>query len=136
VGNARNCIVSFVDSSVIRHSIEVAAESLYEAAALAVREFRCHAWVDDVEPEAVTPLSVSVKPPATTHEVSIRQLEKWTAFDQAQAALAARELPARLDRSRAAGHSKLQECECLGSAFPGGWARDRGRYVFSHDMMR
>jgi hypothetical protein len=44
-----------------------------------VREFRCHAWVDDVEPGAVTLLSVSVKPPATTHEVSIRRLEKWTA---------------------------------------------------------
>src|SRR5579863_4534188 len=28
---------------------------------------------------ALTPLSISVKPPATTHEVSIRQLEKWTA---------------------------------------------------------
>jgi hypothetical protein len=72
-------VVSFVDSTGIRHSIEVAAESLYEAAALAVREFRRHAWVDDVEPGSVTPLSISVKPPATTHEVSIKQLEKWVA---------------------------------------------------------
>ena len=62
---------------VIRHSVEVAAESLYEAAALAVREFRSHPWVDDVEPGAVTPLRISVKPPATTHEVSIKQLESW-----------------------------------------------------------
>ena len=29
VGNARTCVVSFVDSGGIRHSIEVAAESLY-----------------------------------------------------------------------------------------------------------
>ena len=79
MGNARTCVVSFVDSAGIRHSIEVAAASLYEAAALAVREFRSHPWVDDVEPGAVTPLSISVKPPATIHEVSIRQLEKWTA---------------------------------------------------------
>jgi hypothetical protein len=53
---------------------------LEEAAALAVQEFRRRPWVDDVEPGAVTPLSVSVKPPATTHEVSIKQLEKWTAM--------------------------------------------------------
>jgi len=79
MGNARTCVVSFVDSGGIRHSVEVAAESLYEAAALAVREFRRHPCVDDVEPGAVTPLSIRVKPPATTHEVSIRQLERWTA---------------------------------------------------------
>ena len=72
-------MVSFVDSTGIRHSVEVAAESLFEAAALAVHEFRSHSWLDDVEPGAATPLSISVKPPATTHEVSIKQLEKWTA---------------------------------------------------------
>ena len=77
VGNARTCVVSFVDSTGIRHSIEVAAESLYEAAALAVKEFRRHPWTDGMEPGAVTRLAVSVKVPATTHEVSIRQLEKW-----------------------------------------------------------
>jgi hypothetical protein len=77
-GNARTCVVSFVDSTGIRHSVEVAAESLYEAAALAVREFRSHPWVDDVEPGVVT-LSISVKPPASTHEVSVKQLERWIA---------------------------------------------------------
>jgi hypothetical protein len=40
VRNARTCVVSFIESAGIRHSIEVAAESLYEAAALAVHEFR------------------------------------------------------------------------------------------------
>ena len=61
----------------IRHSIEVAAESLYEAAALAVNEFRRHPWADGMEPGAVTRLTVSVNAPHTTHELSIRQLEKW-----------------------------------------------------------
>jgi hypothetical protein len=65
-----------VDSTGIRHSVEVAAESLFEAAALAVREFRSHSWLNHVEPGAATPLSISVKPPAMTHEVSIKQLEK------------------------------------------------------------
>ena len=79
VGNARTCVVSFTDLAGIQHSIEVAAESLYEAAALAVSEFRRHPWTDGMEPGAVTRLAVSVKSPATTHEVSIRQLERWMA---------------------------------------------------------
>jgi hypothetical protein len=71
------CVVSFVDSEGIRHSIEVAAESLYEAAALGVREFRRHPWTDGMEPGAMTHMAVSVKSPAVTHEVTIRQLERW-----------------------------------------------------------
>jgi hypothetical protein len=77
VRNARTCVVSFMDSAGIRHSIEVAAESLYEAVALAVHEFRRHPWADGMEPGAVTRLSVSVNAPQTAHELSIRQLEKW-----------------------------------------------------------
>jgi hypothetical protein len=79
VGNARTCTVSFIDSDGIRYSVQVAGESLYEAAALAVAEFRRHRWADDFEPGTTTKLTISVKPPATTHEVTIRQLEKWTA---------------------------------------------------------
>jgi hypothetical protein len=60
-------VVSFVDSIGIRHSVEVAAESLYEAAALAVREFRRHPWVDDVEPGSVTPLSLFARRSVELH---------------------------------------------------------------------
>jgi len=77
--NARTCTVSFVDSAGIRHSIEVAAESLYEAAALAIKTFRQHPWTDGIEPGTMTKLEVNIKAPVTTHEVSIRQLEKWAA---------------------------------------------------------
>jgi len=52
-----------VDSGSIQHSIEVAAESLYEAAALAVKEFRRHPWSDGMEPGAITRLAVPVKQP-------------------------------------------------------------------------
>jgi hypothetical protein len=37
---ARTCLVFFTDSEGIRHAVEVAASSLYEAAALAIGEFR------------------------------------------------------------------------------------------------
>ena len=64
MGNARTCAVSFNDSGGIRHSIEVAAESLYEAAALGVSEFRHH------------PCSNGMEPGKMTHQVSIRRLER------------------------------------------------------------
>src|SRR5437773_583635 len=60
-------------------SVEIAAESLYEAAALAVREFRRHPWSDGIEPGAATRLAIHVKTPTTTYEKSIRQLENWLA---------------------------------------------------------
>ena len=71
MGNARTCVVSFIDSGGIRHSVEVAAESLYEAAALAVQEFRRHPWTDGIEPGTLTQLEVNIKAQMTTHNVSI-----------------------------------------------------------------
>ena len=40
-------------------------------------EFRRHPWTNGMEPGAVTRLMVSVNAPQTTHELSVRQLEKW-----------------------------------------------------------
>jgi hypothetical protein len=79
VGNARTCAVSYVDSDGIRHSVEVTAESLYEAAALGIQEFRRHPWSDDVAPGKMTPLEVAIKSAVTTHEVRVRQVEQWLA---------------------------------------------------------
>ena len=70
-------MVSLVDSGGNRHSVEIAAESLYEAAALAVKEFRRPPWTDGIEPGTLTQLEVNIKAPMTTHNVRIRQLEKW-----------------------------------------------------------
>ena len=42
----RSCFVSFTDSYGLQHSVEVTAESLYEAAVLAIKLFREH----DCEP--------------------------------------------------------------------------------------
>jgi hypothetical protein len=43
----------------------------------AVNEFRRHPWSDGIEPGTMTKLEINVKSPMTTHEVNIRQLEKW-----------------------------------------------------------
>lgn len=40
VPNPRVCLVSFTDTNGIRHAVEVAASTLYEAATLAMAEFR------------------------------------------------------------------------------------------------
>jgi len=51
------CIVSYVDVEGLRHRVEVEAESLYEAAVLAVRTFRQH----DCEPGELSKLEVKIR---------------------------------------------------------------------------
>ena len=76
VPTARTCLVSFTDSEGIRHSVEVAGSTLYEAAALAIREFRrCGFTVD--APGPATWITVAVKAPATSHEVQVSKIEAW-----------------------------------------------------------
>jgi hypothetical protein len=72
-------MVSFRDSGGIQHSLEVAAESLYEAAVLAVREFRACSWGVEIQPGTMTRLTVKVKAPTTVHELTLKQVENWLA---------------------------------------------------------
>jgi len=55
--------------------VEVTAESLYEAAALALSTLRRQDWVDPIGPG--TRLEVQVREPATTHIVSVLQIQRW-----------------------------------------------------------
>lgn len=71
----RACTVSFSGPSGIRHSVEVTAESLYEAAALGVAALRQSGWSEVVAPG--TELDVEVREPATTHRISIQQIHRW-----------------------------------------------------------
>jgi hypothetical protein len=47
----RICAVSFIDVAGIRHTAEVQAESLYEAAILGVRAFKSDRWINTSEPQ-------------------------------------------------------------------------------------
>jgi hypothetical protein len=78
VPNVRTCTVAFTDTDGIRHSVEVMASSLYEAAALGLAELRRCAFAD-ASPGRVTRLAVTVKSPATTHELTVGKLEDWLA---------------------------------------------------------
>src|SRR5215469_15363380 len=66
------CVVSFVDLDGIRHSVEVEAESLYEAGALAIGTFRRH----NCAPGLITKLEVEMGS-SVTHTVTRQRIEEW-----------------------------------------------------------
>ena len=58
------------------HTVSVAASSLYEAAALALAEFKKSGFaLAEVGPG--TRFKVAVQTPATMHELSVRNLQMW-----------------------------------------------------------
>jgi hypothetical protein len=73
----RLCEVSFQDARGIRHTAQVQAESLYEAAVLGVRLFREDPWLEVVGPGTV--LDIEARAPGTKHAISLQQVERWLA---------------------------------------------------------
>ena len=74
---ARLCRVSFTDAAGVSHSVEVHAETLFEAIALGLRDLRA-AGLTAVMPGPATQISVRVKAAAEAeHTVSLRQFETW-----------------------------------------------------------
>jgi hypothetical protein len=73
---APTCLVSFTDSEGIQHAVEVSASTLYEAAALAIAEFRRCGFTAHA-PGHATRLTVRVKAPPTSHEVRLSKIEAW-----------------------------------------------------------
>ena len=70
------CRVAFTDSEGIEHAVEIEAESLYEAVALAVAEFRSATIAID-PPRATTEFRVSVLRQPTHHTIRLQQVTKW-----------------------------------------------------------
>ena len=66
------CVVSYVDTSGVRHMVELEADSLYEAAALAIRVFHDHGWPTG----DLTPLEVEIRT-SITHTLTPRRLREW-----------------------------------------------------------
>ncbi len=60
----------------MRHSVEVAASSLYEAAVVALKEFRACQFTEVFAGKGKK-LSVEVRGPAEAHEITIGQVESW-----------------------------------------------------------
>jgi hypothetical protein len=75
-GVSSSCRVAFTDGAGVTHSVTIAASSLYEAAALALAEFKRCGFVMAMAGPA-TRLTVTVEVPATTHELSVARLQAW-----------------------------------------------------------
>jgi hypothetical protein len=69
----RSCRVSYQDSDGIRHSVEVTAETLYEAAVLGMTTLRAAGWMD--APNLA--IEVAVKAPETSHSINSGVLATW-----------------------------------------------------------
>jgi hypothetical protein len=69
------CTVSFTGPSGVRHSIEVTAESIYEAAALGVAALKRDGWVEEIAPGIE--LEIQVREPATCHRLTLQQIRRW-----------------------------------------------------------
>jgi hypothetical protein len=66
------CIVSYVDMDGVRHSVEVEAAGLYEAAVLGIAAFR----KPDLTPAGLTELQVEVRS-TITHSVTVQKVQQW-----------------------------------------------------------
>ena len=69
-----NCIVSFLDLDGVRHSVEVQAEGLYEAAVLGLAAFKKHDL--ELNPMGLAQLDVEVRS-SITHTVSVQKVHQW-----------------------------------------------------------
>jgi hypothetical protein len=72
----RRCSVTFTDHRGSRHSVDVEAESLYEAAALALKALNACEWVEPIGPAAR--LEVEVRQATTRHQVTPAQVRRWS----------------------------------------------------------
>src|ERR1700736_4715000 len=70
------CRVSYLDSRNIEHAVDVTADSLFEAAAVAVRAFREGGLMEDL-PVAGTELRIAVFPLPVEHRVRLQRVEQW-----------------------------------------------------------
>jgi hypothetical protein len=70
------CTVVVHDLNGTAHSLEVTAETLYEAVAQALTTVRGHEWVGDIG-KGLTTVTVKVRNPEVTHIVKIQDFENW-----------------------------------------------------------
>jgi hypothetical protein len=73
VPELRSCRVSYQDQEGIKHSVDVTAETLYEAAVLGMKALRVAGWLD--APHLM--INVTVRAPETTHTIRNAALAAW-----------------------------------------------------------
>jgi hypothetical protein len=73
---ARKCVVTFRDGEGVDHAVVLTAESLYEAATVALRQFRRADWSREAALDLGT-LRIEVWEQPTLYRVDVAKLEAW-----------------------------------------------------------
>jgi hypothetical protein len=72
---AKSCRVIFKDADGVMHSVEVQADSMYEAAVLGLKALKRSDWIDVIGPG--TRITVQVQEPPIEHFLMFAQLTRW-----------------------------------------------------------
>jgi len=72
----RTCTVAVKDTRDVEHSVEVTAETLYEAIATALAALQQDNWVGDIG-QGFTTVTVVVQQPPVKHEVKMKDFVSW-----------------------------------------------------------
>jgi post-segregation antitoxin (ccd killing protein) len=72
----RTCKVSVTDMRDIEHSIDVTAETLYEAIAAALAALQQDSWVEEIA-QGLNTVSVLVQQPPVKHDVKMKDFLSW-----------------------------------------------------------
>jgi hypothetical protein len=72
----RTCKVSVRDIGNVEHSVDVTAETLYEAVASALATLQQDNWVGEL-PHGLNTVSVQVQQPEVKHEVKMQDFLSW-----------------------------------------------------------
>ncbi len=68
--------MSFTDLNGLRHTVELEADTVYEAAVLALQAFRKSSFVE-LAPGVGSRFQVTVREPSVAHEVSLVRVRQW-----------------------------------------------------------
>jgi hypothetical protein len=71
----RLCSVGFKSATGVSHSVDVEAETLYEAAALGLARLKKDGWIEGLGPG--TRLEIHVREPGSHHALSVQQVQRW-----------------------------------------------------------
>lgn len=72
----RSCRVTCRDPQGVEHTVQVTAQSLFEAVAQALHIFREHDWSDDPSSGSGS-VVVTIKTAEVEHRVRIRDFQRW-----------------------------------------------------------
>jgi hypothetical protein len=75
----RPCVVTFQDLDGVRHTVSVEADSVYEAACLAIRALKKAGFVDQ-QPGPASRFQIRVVEPLVEHEITVGQVQRWLAL--------------------------------------------------------